>query len=47
VAKSLLELGADINLVDNLGRTPIMSACRAGNKELVELLITYKADCKV
>lgn len=47
VAKSLIELGADIELKDNVGRTPILLACKAGLKEIVELLINCKADVKV
>jgi ankyrin repeat protein len=39
VSKSFIELGADIEQKDSLGRSPLMIACKAGNKELVELLL--------
>ena len=42
--RSLIELGADIELKDNFGRTPLMFACKLGSKEMVELLLQYKAD---
>ena len=42
--RSLIELGADIELTDSFGRTPLMFACQLGSKEMVELLLHYKAD---
>jgi ankyrin repeat protein len=46
VARSLIELGADIEARDSIQRTPLMYACKAGSKEAVELLLSYKADIK-
>jgi ankyrin repeat protein len=46
VARSLIELGADIEAKDACQRTPLMFACKMGSKEMVELLLSYKADIK-
>ena len=44
----LLEQGADINLADNDGWTPLYVACRNNSKDVAKLLIEHKADigCK-
>jgi len=39
VARTLIELGADIDSTDFYGKSPLMHACRAGSKEIVELLL--------
>jgi len=39
VARSLIELGAEIDARDSVQRTPLMYACRAGSKATVELLL--------
>ncbi len=46
MARSLIELGADIEARDSIQRTPLMYACKSGSKEAVELLLQYKADIK-
>lgn len=46
IARSLIELGSDIESRDTLQRTPLMYACKAGSKEAVEMLLQYKADIK-
>ena len=37
-------MGADIELTDSYGRTPLMFACQLGSKQMVELLLQYKAN---
>ena len=39
VCKTLLELGADINAVNNNDMTPLMAAAFAGRKDVVTLLL--------
>ena len=46
MARSLIELGCDIETKDTVQRTPLMYACKSGNKDAVELLLHYKADIK-
>lgn len=46
VARSLIELGADIENTDVYGKTPLMYACKVASKEIVELLIKCQADIK-
>ena len=46
VARSLIELGADIESTDIYGKTALMYACKVACKEIVELLIKCKADIK-
>ena len=46
VARSLIELGADIESTDVYGKTSLMYACKAACKEVVQLLIKCKADIK-
>jgi len=43
----LLKVGADINLQDNRGRTPVMVATHARNAEMVYLLIQNGADINI
>lgn len=44
IAKALLEKGANPNLADSNGITPLHFATMAENYELVNMLIAYKAD---
>ena len=37
--RSLIELGADLELTDSYKRTPLMFACQLGSKDMVELLL--------
>lgn len=46
IAKSLVELGADIEARDASQRTPLMNACLYGNLEVVKLLLDCGADWK-
>ena len=46
LAKVLLEAGANPNLADPNGVTPLVYAVQFENKELVALLVKYKADTK-
>ncbi|KAM6200192.1 BRCA1-associated RING domain protein 1 isoform 2-T2 [Sarcoramphus papa] len=41
--QQLLKNGADPNVKDNAGWTPLHEACNHGHKEVVELLLQYKA----
>jgi ankyrin repeat protein len=45
--KQHLAAGADVNVKDNLGMTPLSDASRNGHREIVELLITNGADVNV
>lgn len=40
----LIQNGADVNIVDYYGRTPIFMAARNGNQKIVESLIRANAD---
>jgi ankyrin repeat protein len=44
VARSLIELGADIEIKDIYGKTSLMYSCKVASTEIVELLIKCKAD---
>jgi len=44
VARSLIELGADIEQTDIYGKTALMYACKVASSEIVELLIKCKAN---
>ena len=43
IAKLLLERGANPNVVNNLGRSPMCFAARYGYTNMVKLLMQYKA----
>lgn len=43
----LVELGADVNLQDEEGRTPLNLAASKGNKELARILIDAGADVNI
>jgi len=47
IARELLKLGADVNLADESGRTPLMMACSADSRELVYLLLEFQADTEL
>jgi hypothetical protein len=44
--KFLLKLGANPNVFDNSGWTPLLSAADEGNSEIVDILLANKADIK-
>ena len=46
IAKSLIELGADLEIKDSSMRTPLMNACLFGNLEIVKKLLNEDADWK-
>jgi uncharacterized protein len=46
VAEFLLQSGANPNMADNEGRTPLLWACMMGHPGVVELLVRNKADKK-
>jgi len=43
IAKTLIQAGSDVNYSDNIGKTVLMSASLAGNKDLCELLVASGA----
>ena len=51
VVKWLLRSGAELNVVNSLGRTPLMSAIQFGNVDIVSLLVSaganiaFESDC--
>ena len=45
--KILLERGANSNIPDNFGRTPLLLACSSYHKEIVQLLLDYGGDMKI
>ena len=38
--------GADVNIASSFGFSPLMSCCAVGETKLVNLLLSYGADCK-
>ena len=44
IAKHLIQLGADVNVTDNEGATPLIRASKKGNQDIVELLVENEAD---
>ena len=40
----LLEEGVDTDVVNSLGYTPLMQACRTGNKEITAMLLERHAN---
>ena len=42
--ESLLRRGAEINVVDKEGVTPLMMASKLGNRDLVDILLDQGAD---
>jgi|JI10StandDraft_1071094.scaffolds.fasta_scaffold750091_1 ankyrin repeat protein len=46
IAKSLIQLGAELEVKDSTYRTPLMNACLSGNLEIVEELLEAGADWK-
>lgn len=47
LVRSLLDKGAEPNIADPLGRTPLFTAVSAGNQEMVKLLVDGGADLSV
>ncbi|MBN2594634.1 MAG: ankyrin repeat domain-containing protein [Sedimentisphaerales bacterium] len=47
IAQFLIEKGADVNIRDNRGRTPVHLAVETGQKDIVEALIAKGADLNV
>jgi ankyrin repeat protein len=43
ITKKLLNMGADPNIPDINGTTPLMNAASVNNKEMVDLLLSYNA----
>ena len=44
IAKDLIEYGADVNVKNNKGNTPLLCACYKENEKLVDLLLSHNAD---
>ena len=44
MARLLLEAGADVNFIDDLGKTPLSIACESAGTEMVEILLNASAD---
>ena len=44
IVKTLLEMGVDVSIKDNQGRTAFISAVRNGNEAVVKLLLEHGAD---
>ena len=47
VIMELVKAGADVNIADNRGRTPIRNAAEFGNDDCVALLVAYDADINI
>lgn len=47
VAECLVENGANVNITDNRGCTPLLLACYEGATEIVALLVAHKADTTI
>ena len=43
----LISRGAEVSGQDNIGQTPLFCAAKAGQKEIVEILIAHGADVNV
>jgi ankyrin repeat protein len=43
----LLDHGADANLGDNVGKTPLVTANEKGNLEAIQLLLEHGADERI
>ncbi|XP_032303567.1 ankyrin repeat domain-containing protein 61 [Coturnix japonica] len=42
----LLSNGANVNIQDHEGRTPVHEACSGGRREIIDLLLEHKADMR-
>jgi|GEM_PF-5526510 len=47
IAKFLLENGADVDMVDGLDSTRLISAVQEGNIDMIRLLLKYNADTEI
>lgn len=47
ICEMLLKLGANVNLIDQHGYSPLLLAVRENNKDIVSLLIQYGADVNI
>lgn len=47
IAEKLIDMGADINAQDNLGKTALMYACNRGNSRVVKKLLEAGADISI
>ncbi|KAI0240949.1 hypothetical protein LSAT2_004192 [Lamellibrachia satsuma] len=47
IARELLQLGADVDIADETGRTPLMMACKIDLREFVYLLLEFTADTEL
>lgn len=47
IVSFLLEMGADVNVIDSYGNTPLLYACKKNNREIVSLLLNAGASVNV